>query len=138
MKILPPPKILLIQAEKSGALATRQGPAQHPPYGPRLLETQCDRQGHDGAGVTGAKPRQVLLRRRQKRASLAGFPDQRLDLARGVRMVVSEIVRGDDLRPDPAQGGVEFLRSRNAGEGDDLPSDQGRRGERVAARGSRE
>ena len=67
----------------------------------------------------------VLLGRRQKRASAARFLDQRLDLARRVRMMVGEIVRGDDLRPDPAQGGVEFLRSRDAGEGDDLASDQG-------------
>ena len=46
-------------------------------------------------------------------------------------MMVGEIARGDDLRPDPAQRGVEFLRPRNAGEGDDFASDQGRGGERV-------
>ena len=46
-------------------------------------------------------------------------------------MVVGEISRGDDLRPDAAQGGVEFLRSRDAGERDHLAADQGRCGERV-------
>ena len=45
--------------------------------------------------------------------------------------MVGEIAGRYDLRPDPAQGGVEFLRSRDAGEGDDLASDQGRGGERV-------
>jgi len=32
--------------------------------------------------------------------------------------MVGEIVPGDDLGPDPAQGGVEFLRPRDAGKGD--------------------
>src|ERR1700751_3469740 len=46
-------------------------------------------------------------------------------------MVVGELAGGDDLRPDPAQSAVEFLRAGYAGEGDNLAADQGRRGERV-------
>ena len=46
-------------------------------------------------------------------------------------MVVGEIASRDDLRPDPPQRGVEFLRPGNAREGDDLAADQRRCGERV-------
>ena len=38
--------------EKTGLSSQRL--AQDAPDGRRLLETQCDRQGHDGAGLTGA------------------------------------------------------------------------------------
>ena len=108
-----------------------QRAAQHSLHRPGLFEAQGHGQGYDGAGVALAEANQVLLGRRKKRTAPSGFLDQRLDLAGRVTVMVREVARHDDLRTDPAERGVEFLRSRNSGEGHDLAADQPRRSERV-------